>query len=163
MINVLHHALRLVDKVHPNMTAHCRRFVSFTLNDMGVGQPVWEEFDAVGQIQPQSASKQENAQNINQGRLCMNVWIKAELHTTETQPVADQIVFDGEIWNVITVTNWNPGNGWGTYTITRDRYRNDKEKDSEAVAVDGESVSADESSESQEEPEGTLDNGGLVW
>ena len=152
MINVLHHAMRLVGVVHPNMTMTCRRYKSHTVNEMGVVQPVYEEFEAVGQFQPNAASASPNQLNIEVAKLGRNVWIKAELHTVETQPVADQIIKDGKTYNVMTVTDWNPGNGWGCYVVTEEQYGELKKEEEGGEEED----STDSETESETE-------GGLEW
>lgn len=141
MINVLRLALPVVSIVHPNVTITCRKFKSATLNDMGVVQPVFEEFTARGQVQIDQASEQKTPQNISVARRSIRVWINAELHTVESQQVADQIVWKGKTWNVTSVADWNPGNGWGSYSATEDKYGDVGEGEAEGgVEVEGESV-----------------------
>ena len=120
MINVLSHALPLVNIVHPNVTMTCRRYRGSVVDEAGIMNPFWDEFEAQGQFQIQH-SQQQVSQEMNVGHAGATVWIMAELHTVETQAVADQILYKGLTYNVVGVDNWNPGNGWGSYTITLDK------------------------------------------
>lgn len=121
MINVLNLALPIVGVVHDNMTVTVRRFVSSTISARGVVQPTFDEIQVGGQIQPITASRQGNQHNGDVAKAAISFWVKAEVHTVETQEVADQIVFDGKIWNVTSVTPWVRNNGWTTGTATLDK------------------------------------------
>lgn len=121
MINVLKLALPLVNITHPNMEVVCRRLIGTEIDERGVVSPNFEEFTAKGQVQPVTVSTSGNQANQSVAPIKMNVWIMAELHSVDTQQVADQIVYDGRVWNVLVVNNWNPGNGWGNYTITENK------------------------------------------
>lgn len=120
MINLLRLATPVVGVVHPNMMVKCKRYVSSSINAMGVMVPVYEEFEAAGQVQPNAVQKTGNQANIDVAKKTINIWINAELHTVDQHDVADIVVYDGHEWNIVSCTNWNPGNGWGTYTATRD-------------------------------------------
>lgn len=144
-------ACPIVGVVHPNMTINCRHFVSSSINDLGVVQPVFATFSARGQIQPVTASKQANQHDVSVSKKSINVWINAELHTVDTQEVADQVEYAGSTWNIVSVTSWNPGNGWGTYVATLDK----------RIESPTETISVGESGEVESGE--TEDEGGLEW
>lgn len=120
MINILNLALPIVSVVHPNVTVTCKRYDGHSVSDAGRINPTFTTFTARGQFQYQH-SQASGQQEMEIAKISVNMWIKAELHTVETQKVADQVVFEGRTYNVVGVDHWNPGNGWGSYSLSLDK------------------------------------------
>ena len=121
MINVLHHALRLVNHVVTHYDFEYRTYVEDAVNDFGVVEPSYTEWvQFSGSVQPQSADPFD-MEGTQPAKRSVQVWAKVDLKCQDVQEHCDQIRYDGKVYNVMTRTSWWPQDGWGTYFCTEEK------------------------------------------
>ncbi len=107
-----------------------RYYTGETRNAIGVLVPSYSDWVVCrGMVQPVARSRYADL-GLDFAKNYVNIWGSINLRTVALQEQPDQIHYNGKIWTITTVTEWNPYNWWGNFTAVHD-----KRLDAEAALV----------------------------
>lgn len=113
----------LASRIIPGDSFKFRKFVKNTTNDFGISVQEFEEpRNAKGHIQPGVVSsfggsnielKDYKELGLDWSRRYITVWLTDRgLEPCADQNGADQIIYDGKVFTILQVENWDNFNGW---------------------------------------------------
>lgn len=134
MTNLLNLALPIINNIIDATTGifQVRSCDGETINDIGVPVPSYGEWlGCNGTVQPVKRDRYE-ALGLDWSKNYINIWGSVIMHTIGDKKQPDQVKWRDRIWNVITINEWNPHNGWVNATAVEDtREREDVEDEDE--------------------------------
>lgn len=90
-------------------------------NELGVKIPQYGPWGSIqGSVQPVQRSRYE-ALGLDFAKNYINVWGSVALLDLGRQKAPDQILWRGKLWNITSLTEWNPHNGWMNCTAVEDK------------------------------------------
>ena len=115
--NILELALTLL----PPVSFKIRMFNGSGVDEFGQSVAEYGEWiDCVGMVQPvQRSSYEENG--LDFAKNYINAWVSKKLFSVGLQKTPDQILWNGCLWNVTSVNEWNQYNGWVSVTAVQDK------------------------------------------
>lgn len=123
MKNLLNLALPLINTVVDASSGEFR-FRSMQgeeVNEIGVPVPSYGEWNLCrGSVQPVPRSRYE-ALGLDWSKNYINAWGSVVMATVTETNQPDQILWRGKLWNVTTITEWNPQDGWMNVTAVEER------------------------------------------
>ncbi|MCQ2299917.1 MAG: hypothetical protein MJZ81_07335 [Bacteroidales bacterium] len=115
--NLLETALSLL----PSVNFMHRHFTGSEVDEFGQDAPSYSEWSVCrGMVQPVQRSKYEDL-GLDFSKTYINVWGSIPLFTAGVQKQPDQILWNGYIWNVTAVNEWNQYNGWVSVTAVQEK------------------------------------------
>ena len=115
--NLLEQALRILPAV---MFEH-RYFLGELKNEIGIKVPTYSGWTQCrGMVQPVQRSKYE-ALGLDFAKDYINVWGSIPLHSVGLQNQPDQLRWNGFLFTITAVNEWNQYNGWVNVTAAQDK------------------------------------------
>lgn len=113
--------LELALGVLPSVTFKYRHFVRSEVNEMRVKVAVYTDWAVcVGMVQPVQQSAYKDL-GLDFSKRNVNVWGTIPVQTLTDQEQPDQLLYDGMLYNIISVNEWNAYNGWANVTAVEDK------------------------------------------
>lgn len=82
------------------------------INEIGIPVPSFSEWgECMGTVQPVNRSRYD-ALGLDWSKKYVNAWGSITLNTIDKDSQPDQILWQGYLWNVSSVDQWDPHNGW---------------------------------------------------
>ena len=124
-MNDLPNLLEMALGVLPTVTFKYRHFNGSFVNEMRVKTADYTEWEnCVGMVQPVQQSAYKDL-GLDTSKRYVNAWGSIPLKTLTNQEQPDQILYDGMIYNIISVNEWNQYNGWANVTAVEDKRYDD--------------------------------------
>lgn len=123
MKNLLNLALPLINTVIDASSGNfkVRSMSTETVNDIGVPVPTYGGWSSCqGAVQPIARSRYE-ALGLDFSKNYINAWGSIVMSTVTETSQPDQILWRGKLWNITTITEWNPQDGWMNVTAVEDQ------------------------------------------
>lgn len=123
MINLLNLALPIIHTVTEKVTGifKFRSLFEETVNRIGVKVPTYGGWSTCqGEVQPVERSRYE-ALGLDWSKNYINAWGSVVVSSVTEVKQPDQILWGGKLWNVTSVNEWNPQNGWVNVTAVQDK------------------------------------------
>jgi len=95
-----------------------KRWISRSVSDNGLPLDTYAAaITCEGQIQPAEATDYELL-GLNYEKELRNVWCSEKMSSLEDDKHApDLLLFDGRVWQIKSITQWNSNNGWQRVTV----------------------------------------------
>lgn len=123
MINLLELALPIIHTVTEAAAGvfSFRSLIGEKKNAIGVKVPTYGGWTAVsGEVQPVQRSRYE-ALGLDWSKNYINAWGSVIMKSVTEMKQPDQILWNGMLWLVTSVNEWNPQNGWVNVTAVQDK------------------------------------------
>ena len=118
---ILGNLLELALTVLPAVNFEHRYFLGETVNEIGVKVPSYSEWTACrGMVQPVQRSRYEEL-GLDFAKDYINVWGSIPLHSVGLQNQPDQLRWNGFLFTITAVNEWNQYNGWVNVTAAQDK------------------------------------------
>lgn len=123
MFNVLQLALPVINTVIDGGSGvfSVRNMLGEEVNELGVKQASYGKwYECVGAVQ--YVQRQMYADmGLDFTKNYINAWGTIIIHGNAIQKQPDQVLYDGYVWNVKTVNEWNVHNGWVNVVAVQDK------------------------------------------
>ncbi len=124
-MNDLPNLLEMALGVLPTVDFKYRHFIGSIVNEMRVKEANYTEWEnCVGMVQPVQQSAYKDL-GLDTAKRNVNAWGSIPLKTLTNQEQPDQILYDGMIYNIVAVNEWNQYNGWANVTAVEDKRYDD--------------------------------------
>lgn len=115
--NILEAALSLV----PAVVFRYRSFKSDAVDEYGQKRATYSAWVSCrGMVAPVQRSAYEDM-GLDFTKNYINAWGSIPLYTVSDHNQPDQILWNGRLWNITAVNEWNQYNGWANVTAVQDR------------------------------------------
>ena len=113
-VNLLEQVLPIIYNIVEPATGSFkfRSMVSEEVNEIGVPVPTFSAWgECMGTVQPVNRSRYD-ALGLDWSKKYVNAWGSITLNTVDMDKQPCQILWQGYLWNVTSVDQWDPHNGW---------------------------------------------------
>ena len=98
-----------------------RSMVGESVNEIGVPVPSYSEWvECFGTVQPVNRSRYE-ALGLDWSKKYINCWGSCHMNTVDANLQPTQVLWQGMLWNVTSVDQWDPHDGWVHVTACQDK------------------------------------------
>lgn len=123
LINLLEEVLPIINNVIDSTTGtfQFRSMLEETVNEIGIPVPTYSEWvTCQGTVQPVNRNRYD-ALGLDWSKSYINAWGSVRMNTVDDMKQPDQILWRGMLWNVTSVDEWHPHNGWVKVTAVQDK------------------------------------------
>lgn len=118
--NILEAALSVL----PAVSFRYRAFRKSEVDEFGQKRPEYGEWKVCrGMVQPVNRTAYEDM-GLDFSKNYVNAWGSIPLETVSDETSPGQILYNGRLWNITAVNEWNQYNGWTNVTAVQDRMWN---------------------------------------
>ena len=113
--------LKLAFSIIPPRKIQWQKFKSIEANNDGSDSITWDSPTEITAIVQAVDQQNYKALGLDFSKKYVYVHALAELKDNSYQPIADRLIFDGFIWNIVSLTDWFIYNKWTSCMAVQDK------------------------------------------